>query len=145
MSGWIVAGAVMAAGTATWFLACAVCGARLQPKYRDRMERMGLLMNDHFTAWVTNDRSCLADDISDVVVLRDEERIDWQAGDEERLRWLSVGSPIFHALTGVRYDAGPQDQLDAARIALRDSGWQISGAMDWVGVPTGWAVTVTRG
>lgn len=99
------------------------------------------MSGEHFTAWVTTAADCLTDDFSDVSVLKDQ-KLDLQLAGGEVIEWASDGGPLFCASTGIRRDAGPQDQADAARQVLGRAGWQIVGS--WQMVPTGMIVTVAR-
>lgn len=96
-------------------------------------------MNEHFTAWLTTDTSCLDQACADVVVLRDELR----GEPDDPNAWSSTGDPLFTATTTV--DAKDGDQADAMREAeelLQAAGWELDGK--WEPVTTGATVTVTR-
>ena len=95
--------------------------------------------NEHFTAWLTTDPTCLDQACADVVVLADELR----GEPDDRDAWFSTGDPLFTATTTV--DAKDGDQGDAIREAvdlLDAEGWRVDGK--WEAVTTGATVTVTR-
>lgn len=100
---------------------------------------------EHFTAWLTTDRSCLgASGKVDVTVLRDEfagYETDSTGRETDTVLWTSTGDALFNAETSV--DAKDGDAADAEREAvdlLRKAGWEIDGK--WEAVDTGCTVTV---
>ncbi len=99
---------------------------------------------NHFTAWLTTAPDCLTGDTADVVVLADEavgERT--YDGGTTITEWTSVGSPVFHADTGIHHTADIQQIADRAQDILADGGWELTGER-WDTVPTGLVIEVTR-
>lgn len=95
------------------------------------------MSNEHYTAWVTTDRSALENDYCDVTVLADEE-----IGERDgRPVWSSTGNPLFYAETTVHVD-DDADSQDQAKELLKAAGWRVVG--DWEGVTTGYIATVER-
>ncbi|MGW3491867.1 helix-turn-helix domain-containing protein [Streptomyces sp. NPDC001054] len=110
----------------------------------------------HFTAWMTNDWSCLEGDDMDVSVLEDEavsyrEEIlseDWDPATGDVVRevretpmWESNGNRVFWALTGV--DAREGDVEEGIKVAeelLDAAGWRRVG--DWEATTSSYIVTV---
>lgn len=95
-------------------------------------------MNKHFTAWVTTDKSCLAGDNADVVVLRDELR----GEPDDPNAWTSTSDEKFQAVTSVPADGDHDAIIREARTLLENAGWELDG--DWDGVATGYIATVKR-
>jgi hypothetical protein len=100
---------------------------------------------EHFTAWITNDTSCLEGPDVDVVVIPD--KIGWHEGDGDGEptvpQWQSDGGPVFSAVTSI--DAREGDLGEAAREAeqlLGAAGWRR--VEDWNVVPTGYVAAVER-
>lgn len=98
----------------------------------------------HFTAWLTTDRSCLAGDTCDVVVLPDD-AISYDVDDDgnETPIWSSTGDPILTVVTAVNAEDGDMDDaVKEAEALLNEAGWRTTG--EWEGVPTGYVITVER-
>lgn len=94
---------------------------------------------EHFTAWLTTDRSCLAGEFCDVSVLADEE-----IGERDgRPVWASTDRRVFHAETTARHDADTDEEaVRQATELLGAAGWRTVG--DWRAVPSGSVATVER-
>lgn len=101
---------------------------------------------EHFTAWLTTDRSCLEGDYCDVTVLADKQmgyESDRNGFETDTPVWTSVGDPLFHAVTTARHDADTdEDATKQAQKLLESAGWRLAG--DWDAVTTGCTVTVER-
>lgn len=96
----------------------------------------------HFTAWLTNDSSCLSGDVMDVNVW--EDMLIGGDSDDDGC-WAtdpSKGTP-FYAETTVPVDGGRvEDAQDEARHLLENAGWRIAG--EWQATPSAYIVTVER-
>ena len=88
----------------------------------------------HFTAWVTSDRSAVANGRVDVVVLKDER-------DNTGSGWTSVGDPIFSADTTMEVGGDFEEALRQAEELLNDAGWHV--ASEWCSISTGAIATVS--
>jgi hypothetical protein len=107
----------------------------------------------HYTAWMTNDPSCLSGPFMDVTVLEDEvsgykdgEVTDSETMEREQLpQWTtkSGDSQMFHAETGVRAaDGEAQDGIREAKTLLEQAGWRTVG--EWEATPNSYTATVVR-
>lgn len=84
-----------------------------------------------YTAWITNDRSCLDSDLCDVVVLANDHH------------GASTGDPLWSAATTIAHDADDNDELvRQSKELLADAGWQTEGELE--SVPTGYIVNVHK-
>lgn len=95
----------------------------------------------HFTAWLTNDPSCLDQPCIDLTVLEDEP-IDDADG---KIEWVTDSSkdPEFYAVTTVEATADDiDDAFKQAEQLLDDAGWRIVG--HWDVNTTSYTVTVER-
>lgn len=86
-----------------------------------------------YTAWVTTDRSALATEMCDVVVLAND------------VDGASTGDPIWGVSTAV--PCKPEDRDDdelirQAKVLLAAAGWKTEGT--WESVPTGYIINVAR-
>lgn len=94
---------------------------------------------EHYTAWVTTELSCLPDYCADVTVLLDE--VAGYNGDGAPV-YQSTGQAQFYAET----DADVRGELAGltmkAEQLLHEAGWNVPGA--WVAVETGFVTTVVR-
>jgi hypothetical protein len=93
------------------------------------------MMTEHFTAWLTTERSCLDGDFMDVSVLRDE-----PFGEDG---WTSTTERVAYGVTMIK----ASDQLTEAGMAaavetLELTGWRKAG--EWEAVSTGYVVTAER-
>lgn len=99
-------------------------------------------MTEHYTAWVTTDRTCLDSDFADVVVLRDK-----AAGTTvtdsgaEVTHWTSTGDPHFQQETTVRHDGDDEEIINAATDILEQVGWEVVDD-EWQPVDTGYITAV---
>jgi hypothetical protein len=104
-------------------------------------------MTEHYTAWITNDRSCLETDHCDVTVLADK-ATSYRQDDEgnEIPDWESTGPAVFSAVTTVTVDADHAELIGQAEALLSEGGWHVvrNGDSTWQGVPTGYIAEVTR-
>lgn len=115
----------------------------------------------HYTAWVTNDPSCLLNGFMDVTVLEDEavsyreqvisEEHDPESGEivketEEVPVWESRGEQKFYAETSVAArdeDGNPGNAADGIREAeslMEKAGWKVVG--EWEATPTSYMAPV---
>ncbi|MGW0491143.1 helix-turn-helix domain-containing protein [Streptomyces olivaceus] len=110
----------------------------------------------HYTAWMTNDLSCLMGDVMDIAVIEDEatsfreevisEEYDFANGETTReVRevpvWESRGAQVFYAETGVDAREGTaEDGIKAAEELLEAAGWRVVG--DWEALPASYVATV---
>jgi len=115
----------------------------------------------HYTAWMTNDPSCVPNGFMDVTVLEDEavsyrgqaisEEYDPEAGEllketEEVPVWESRGEQKFYAETSIAVrdeDGNPGDAADGIREAeslMEKAGWKVVG--EWEATPTSYVATV---
>lgn len=104
-------------------------------------------MDKHFTAWVTNDTSCLVGKNVDVTVLADEIvgfETDSSGFETDTPKWGCAGDdPLMHAETTVdAKDGDIDDALREAKELLEAAGWAIDG--EWDVTPTSYVVTVIR-
>ncbi|GAA2640037.1 hypothetical protein [Streptomyces axinellae] len=104
-------------------------------------------MSEHYTAWVTNDTSCLEGEFIDLVVLADDicgYETDQNGLETDTPVWTSVGDPLMRAETTVsaREESGADTAMAQAIDLLAAAGWEKAG--DWQAVTTGYTVAVQR-
>ena len=100
------------------------------------------MTDTHFTAWLTNDPSCLTGPVCDVTVLQDE-AVSYRAAEDgtETPVWGSTGDPLFQAVTTVEAKNGDHDDaISQAKDLLANAGWTVTG--EWDAVGTGYIATV---
>lgn len=98
---------------------------------------------ERYTAWITTDRTCLTDDLCDVIVLTDK-IIGYREGEDGRETpvWQSTDPQVFGGVTTVPTDGDHQEVISQAEALLDEAGW--SRASDWEATATGYIATVTR-
>lgn len=110
----------------------------------------------HYTAWMTNDSSCLSGTFMDVTVIEDiaisyDEEIvseEYDADTGEILRevvevpvWASQGPQMFYAETGVdARDGDAEDGIREAEALMEKAGWKVVEA--WEATDTSYIATV---
>ncbi|MFD3336130.1 hypothetical protein ACFWV1_26305 [Streptomyces sp. NPDC058700] len=95
----------------------------------------------HFTAWLTNDASCLDQPCIDLTVLEDTLNGD----SDDNASWVTDSGKerAFYAVTTVEADADDiSEAFVQAKDLLEDANWQIVG--DWEATPNAYVVTVAR-
>ncbi len=100
----------------------------------------------HYTAWITTDKSCLTSEYVSLIVLKDEishHKRDDNGFETDEPVWASKGDPVFSAELPVKADEEEWDKLyESAKSVLADAGWEI--VSEWDVVDTGGTATVER-
>jgi hypothetical protein len=99
---------------------------------------------EHYTAWLTTDPTCLPDHVvADVSILRDRRDDDgnWGQSDTEPLAILPMTAEFLRA-GGFDYESNPHAVVDGAQEALHVFGWERVG--HWTDVGSGFCAEARR-